>query len=356
MRQLIIILITAFVGLSANAQVTASLSNISNTATTDIVRVQYTATTTLTGVDINPINVYFKIPGDGSGVTWALTSNPFNLLEGFHFSDGGFYYRAYQSVTATSVGTFPMGTPVTIAEVSITGFDGEVILTGGDFPSGGSNFPGSALVQDGTNLLTWPVSEATSLPISMRSFDVTKKGEDGAALKWVTSSEENSSHFEVERSIDNKSWTKIGVVNASGNSYAEQHYQFDDSNLKLIANDDRIFYYRLKAVDLDSKFDFSEIRNLQLDYEDIVISIYPNPTTEGFWIRATHPRTEREELSYTLVDISGNTVQANTLGNAKEINQFVKLSKEIASGTYMLNINTAAQNIRSERLVIIGQQ
>lgn len=356
MKKLIIILLSAFVGLSASAQMTADISNISNTATTDVVRVDYTATTALTGVDLNPINVYLKIPGDGSGVTWAVTSNPFNLLEGTHFAFGGFYYRAYQSLTATPVGTFPMGTAVTIAEISITGFDGDVILTGGDFPAGGSNFPGAAAVQAGVNLLTWPIAETVSLPITMRSFDVTKKGEDGADLKWVTSSEENASHFEIERSIDNKSWTKIGVVNATGNSYTEQHYQFDDSNLKLIANDDRIFYYRLKAVDLDSKYDFSEIRNLQLDYDDIVISIYPNPTTEGFWVRATHPRSSREELSYTLVDISGNTVQANTLGNAKEINQFVKLSKELASGTYMLNINTEAQNIRSERLVIIGQQ
>lgn len=237
--------------------------------------------------------------------------------------------------------------------------------TAGDPAEGGDLFLSNTVVDPGIqyvdnnfsgfNIFTEGAAQQ-GLPIVLSDFDVVRKGDDTAALNWVTSSEENASHFDVERSIDGKEWSKIGSVNATGNSSTEQYYQFDDSNLKAIPNDDKVFYYRLRAVDFDSQFDYSAVKNIQLEYGDIAVSLYPNPTSSGIWVRMSHPRESREELSYTLIDISGKIVLANTLGNAKEINEYIQLSDKISNGTYMLNISTPTQNLLTERVVVVGQK
>jgi len=41
----------------------------------------------------------------------------------------------------------------------------------------------------------------------------------------------------------------------------------------------KTFYYRLKMVDVDGSFEYSEIRSVTFDAKGITISTYPNPTT-----------------------------------------------------------------------------
>lgn len=65
-------------------------------------------------------------------------------------------------------------------------------------------------------------------------------------LKWVTSSELNNCHFNVERSIDGYSYESLGTVNGHGTVNQANHYQFIDySRLQSIQ------FYRLSQVDFD---------------------------------------------------------------------------------------------------------
>lgn len=83
------------------------------------------------------------------------------------------------------------------------------------------------------------------LPVEIFLFEGVKT-DYGNVLKWSTASEQNSSFFTLERSIDGKNWLAIGNVVAAGNSQTELDYQFIDVNFRETVN-----YYRLKQTDID---------------------------------------------------------------------------------------------------------
>ena len=95
-----------------------------------------------------------------------------------------------------------------------------------------------------------------------------------ALLKWTTASESNSQGFDIERSADGIAWHKIGFAPSkavNGNSSAGISYYYTDGSPQQGAN-----YYRLKQVDRDGKFQYSEARVVKFD-ADGAITVYPNP-------------------------------------------------------------------------------
>lgn len=73
-----------------------------------------------------------------------------------------------------------------------------------------------------------------ALPVTLISFTATKLSGDSegstALLNWQTSSETNSDHFDIERSLDGKKWMNIGSVTASGDKKSSSLYSFPDTN------------------------------------------------------------------------------------------------------------------------------
>ena len=90
------------------------------------------------------------------------------------------------------------------------------------------------------------------LPVTFLSFNAKKLTETAAVLNWKTSQEQNSSYFQVERSNDALHYFNIGRVAASGNSTTAIDYYFTDTKPAAGIN-----YYRLKQVDIDGKFEYS---------------------------------------------------------------------------------------------------
>ncbi len=114
------------------------------------------------------------------------------------------------------------------------------------------------------------------LPVELVSFDV--EGENETALvTWQTASEQGSSHFDVERSVDGRVFESIGSVEASHNSQQMIQYELvDDSPLEGLS------FYRLKSVDLDGSYDFSNIKPFSFwpEKPDSYL-VYPNPALRG---------------------------------------------------------------------------
>ncbi len=116
---------------------------------------------------------------------------------------------------------------------------------------------------------------AVSFPVEWLEFTV-KAQDDHAVLNWITASELNASHFEVQRSVDKLSYERIGEVQASGTSQVVNEYQFTDRNLAAIGM--QTFYYRLRQVDFDGSHDFSNVVELSLDRPAaFTLKTYPNP-------------------------------------------------------------------------------
>lgn len=110
------------------------------------------------------------------------------------------------------------------------------------------------------------------LPIEMTSFSVKKIGQT-VNIQWVTASEINCSHFELQRSIDGINYENIYKINAT-NTQTKNSYQFNDDNLPKQAD---MAYYRIKQIDNDGTEAISAVRTIGIDRKNLVF-ISPNPT------------------------------------------------------------------------------
>lgn len=141
-------------------------------------------------------------------------------------------------------------------------------------------------------------------------------------LNWNTSTEINNAGFEVERSENGVTWKPLGFVKGAGTSFSQQHYQFIDGSVL-----NGKYLYRLKQVDLDSKFKYSKVLSVTLSgnlkYE--LGQNYPNPSHGEANISYSIP--ERTNVYIALYDLYGRTVQVLT-------------NKVSGAGTYTINVNT----------------
>jgi hypothetical protein len=96
---------------------------------------------------------------------------------------------------------------------------------------------------------------------SFRVFPVV----DHSQLEWTTGMEDNFRSFIIERSSDGNSFVAVGQVAAKG-SYSQYTFS-DDSPLDLDLN--RIFYYRLKMINRDGTFVYSEVREASLSFSAV---------------------------------------------------------------------------------------
>ncbi len=111
------------------------------------------------------------------------------------------------------------------------------------------------------------------LPIELLSF-TGKSINEINQLKWETSLEVNASHFDIERSTNANYFVKIGLVTANNSNKEASNYSFD--NIDPTAGEN---YYRLKMVDIDSKYKYSKVIQItNADKVGVVGYFYPNPS------------------------------------------------------------------------------
>lgn len=148
-----------------------------------------------------------------------------------------------------------------------------------------------------------------TLPISLISFNVTKYTLESSLLTWSTSSEINSDYFNIERSPDGNKWETIGKVDAAGNSNRQNNYEFLDENLKL-DREENIFFYRLKMLDLDGAYKYSQIRNILFANDKNIVQVFPNPTKEILNLDLSVLDNNKGEISIIVIDQAGRNVLA----------------------------------------------
>ncbi len=114
------------------------------------------------------------------------------------------------------------------------------------------------------------------MPVTLVSFEVARD-ESAVLVSWATTSETNSSHFEIERSTDARNWEAIGKVEAAESSNKRMSYEYTDHQAPF-----GTLYYRLKMVDLDETYAYSKIRSLSIGHAKL--AIYPNPVADKLHI------------------------------------------------------------------------
>lgn len=108
---------------------------------------------------------------------------------------------------------------------------------------------------------------ATSiLPVKFSALDA-RMSNNTVSLKWTVGTEDNVSGYEIEKSTDGRSFSKIGFVNAAGQS----SYTFVDAKPSPIS------YYRIKSVDANGKYAYSTVTLVKGGKSMIVLkAFFPN--------------------------------------------------------------------------------
>jgi hypothetical protein len=114
----------------------------------------------------------------------------------------------------------------------------------------------------GSNRFRIIIENINALPVTVSKFSAKINNRNQAILNWTTVTEKNSSRFEVEHSIDNVNFKKIGLVKATGNSNVQVNYEYIDTDfVKGVVN-----YYRLKMIDIDNTYTYSSVRQLNEEH------------------------------------------------------------------------------------------
>ncbi len=137
------------------------------------------------------------------------------------------------------------------------------------------------------NYLTYGFdNSAPILPVTWLSFNGKRTDED-VVLQWSTSSEQNNSHFEIERSVDGFNFTYVGRKEGKGTTNSISEYGFTDRDA-FSQTQAEVLYYRLKQVDYNGNYEYSStiaINNNGQSIGRMELITFPNPFTEQLNLR-----------------------------------------------------------------------
>ena len=151
------------------------------------------------------------------------------------------------------------------------------------------------------------------LPVELTAFSA-QATDKGHLLKWNTASELNNSHFEIEYSSDGSHFTTIGEVKGYGTTQAENSYSW----LHQTETEFSIHYYRLKQVDFDGQYTYSDIVVLEHTISDrAVYHIYPSLASDQLHIRI--PSESRRINQMSIFSIDGHQVWQYPLAAGDQI-------------------------------------
>lgn len=167
-------------------------------------------------------------------------------------------------------------------------------------------------------------------------------------LYWTTTSEENFSHFEVERSNDGSTYNSFARLNSKGSFGRGATYSLNDAYPFAGYS-----FYRLKMIDKDGSFSYSDIVRLETSRKSVALTmLYPNPVKDQLNIQIQSDKTQ--SLSVSLTDMSGKLIMSNTLNVSTGLNNRMLNLNQLASGIYLLQYKNA-EGFNTETFKIVKQ-
>jgi hypothetical protein len=159
-------------------------------------------------------------------------------------------------------------------------------------------------------------------------------------LDWSSALEDNFFGYEIQQSVDGENWNVLEVIEGRGASnYFTYHHQ------PALGNN----YYRLKMVDLDGSFNYSDVRPILFETEGKEFTIFPNPFFNQFSIQSY----DEGNLRMVLVDLLGRIVHEKELGYSSGTGEVFNINLEndgLSPGVYSLQIHNK-HVIKSFRIV-----
>jgi hypothetical protein len=182
-----------------------------------------------------------------------------------------------------------------------------------------------------------------ALPVQLIYFDAVNNN-NNAALTWATASEVNNAYFEIDRSTNGITFDSIGQVAGHGNSEVTINYAYSDPDISVYNTP--VLYYRLKQVDFDGNFTYSNIAAVNVsDVQQVfhIISTYPNPFSDHFSVSFISPASQTVRMS--VYDVRGALVSEEIINAEIGMNVYtIPNASHLASGFYTMNVSVGEQN------------
>ncbi len=173
------------------------------------------------------------------------------------------------------------------------------------------------------------------LPVKYSSFNASVVS-NAVNLMWVTESELNNSHFEVERSTDGVNFKKVGVVvNGIINGNTAKSYTYTDNSINT---NDVVVYYRLKQVDFDGRYAYSNTLVVRLQtLNGVKMQVMPNPFVEN--LSVSFEAAAKATAQLQIVNTQGQLIllQNTIVNKGNNSIQVVGLNR-LAPGTYIARL------------------
>jgi len=229
--------------------------------------------------------------------------------------DGSLTGGTNTNITTSGLGTIAVTGDIAIATGTIDGEPGSIAV-------GGTCAECTLLV----------------LPIELLYFSATEN-DNTVLLNWATATEENFDYFEIERAIEGTSFDFIGEVKGDGNSLKRLDYSFIDDSPEIGLN-----YYRLKSIDLDGTFEYSDIVLVRFT-SNVKLLVSPNPTLGIVSIKTSLPTTGG--LNYEITSQYGVVVLK---GNLDTYNSQIDL-RGLPKGLYIIRL-VDLPTVKAKRIIL----
>ncbi len=184
------------------------------------------------------------------------------------------------------------------------------------------------------------------LPVELLFFSGQFIRHEVNKLTWKTASETNNEKFQIERMDDRGEFICIGEMKGNGNSNNEILYEFYDDFAP-----DGIAYYRLKQIDFDGAFEYSQtISVVSALNNNLIVNIYPNPAEDMISVDVDCPLKNAE---FFLISTTGVEFELKTNVNAHTQDAFTIDVSGFSPGIYLfVIINNNKEKVFTEKLII----
>jgi len=201
---------------------------------------------------------------------------------------------------------------------------GQAVLASGDYLLEETGVTGFSFFNGGGN-------NNNPLPVELLTFNASCQ-DMGNRLTWSTASENNSLHFEVQRSREGSNWENVAVIPAAGFSNQLLNYEFTDGQMNS-----GLMYYRLNQVDIngDNKIYGPIAVDCENNSNNIALT-FPNPSKSGF----TLVINQNDLIGNAIVEIrdtKGAMVYSNAVNIEEGTNQ-INFSEAFAPGIYYITV------------------
>ena len=233
-----------------------------------------------------------------------------------------------------------------IAPVKIYSASAKIIsFTDFSLPAGSNAYYYADITIKGKRTITAPIwyTVLSVVPVQLQSFNAVVNINKQVELNWSTSNEINCLVFIAEKSFDGNIFTTVDTIVARNNNMLNRYQLIDKAYLE------KLTYYRIKQVDKNGKFSFSDIKavnpaRLQLN----TINIYPNPIVQSANLSINSTTNCNGTIQIT--DIAGKLIFQQKIAIIKGHQQTMVDFSKFSSGNYLLTL-LWNQQIKTIKLV-----